>query len=91
MGIYYSILIGFCLVGLIAFSKSQHLALLPVYLFLTVVFGVHVPIYGYLANSFPVWACLTPVVAYGIILSVRAANLQRQQVNAGRATDPNES
>lgn len=81
VGIYYSMLLGMGLVGLFSFARSQHAHFLPAYVLAVVVFGVHVPIYGYVPNSFPVWAVFAPIVAAGAVLSFRAASRQRRGLN----------
>jgi 4-amino-4-deoxy-L-arabinose transferase-like glycosyltransferase len=80
-GIYYSILLGMWLVGLLSLSRTQHAYFLPAYVFAAVVFGVHVPVYGYISNSFPVWAAFAPIVAAGVVISFRAASRKRRGLN----------
>jgi hypothetical protein len=81
VGIYYSILLGMGLVGLFSLKKPQHAHFLPAYLFAVMIFGVHVPVYGYISNSFPVWAVFAPIVAAGVVVSFRAASRQRRGLN----------
>jgi len=81
VGIYYSMLLGMGLVGLLSLSRPQHAYFLPAYVFAVVVFGVHVPVYGYISNSFPVWAVFAPVVAAGVEMSFRAASRKRRELN----------
>jgi hypothetical protein len=80
-GIYYSMLLGMGLVGLLSLSRRQHAYFLPAYVFAVVVFGVHVPVYGYISNSFPVWAVFAPVAAAGVEMSFRAASRKRRELN----------
>lgn len=80
-GIYYSMLLGMGLVGLLSLSRRQHAYFLPAYVFAVVVFGVHVPVYGYISNSFPVWAVFAPVAAAGVEMSFRAASRKRRGLN----------
>ncbi len=79
--IYYSMLLTLALAGLLSLTRSQHAHFLPAYVFAVELFAVHVPIYGYLANSFPVWALFAPIVATGATISFRAASEQRRGLN----------
>lgn len=77
-GMYYCLLLTFGLLGLLSLSRSQHAGFLPAYLLGVVIFAVHVPIYGYISNSSPVWAVFAPIVATGADLSFRAASMKRK-------------
>lgn len=76
-GMIYSILIGFGIVGFLSFSKRQLKLYIIPFLFLIVVFAVHIPIYGYISNAFPVWALFIPVSAVGITISLDGAIKKR--------------
>lgn len=79
VGMYYSILIGFALIGVISMNKNQlKLYILPL-LFLATVYFVHVPIYGYISNSFPIWALYIPVSAASIVSSIEYAVERRKR------------
>lgn len=79
VGIYLSMLIGFGLVGLASLSRAQHELLMPVYLLTAIIAAIHVPIYGYVANAFPAWMALLPVMAQGLVTSIRGAANERRR------------
>jgi 4-amino-4-deoxy-L-arabinose transferase-like glycosyltransferase len=79
VGIYLSILIGFGLIGLISMGRDQHWIQMPVYLLAIIIFAIHVPIYGYLANAFPAWMGMLPVASQGLVTAIRGASDSRRQ------------
>lgn len=82
-GILYSILMGFGAIGFLSLNKKQLKLYVIPSIFLIVVFAVHIPIYGYISNAFPVWALFIPASATGIIISLDAAIKKRnnQELN----------
>lgn len=80
-GMVYSMLLGFMALGLAALDYRKHLMMLPAYLIVLNTFAVHVPIYGYLANTFACWALFLPLSAYGLWLGIGAvASARRDRV-----------
>jgi 4-amino-4-deoxy-L-arabinose transferase-like glycosyltransferase len=78
-GIYYSILLGFGFIGLLSLRRHQMTLYLPAFLLFLVIFGVHVPLYGYLPNAFPFWALFVPISSKGILLSINSAIESRKE------------
>ena len=83
-GILYSILMGFGVVGFLSLNKKQLKLYIIPSMFLIVVFAVHIPIYGYISNAFPVWALFIPVSATGIIVSLDGAIKKRSNQELNR-------
>ncbi|MBD3180235.1 MAG: hypothetical protein GF417_12005 [Candidatus Latescibacteria bacterium] len=80
-GIYYSMLLAFGFIGIVSMNREQILQYLPAIILLLVIFGVHVPIYGYISKSFPLWALFSPIVARGFVLSFAAARRDKKGMN----------
>lgn len=80
-GIYYSMLIGFGLIGFISMGGGRIRQYTPAIILFIVIFGVHVPIYGYMVNSFPLWALFSPLAAQGIFISLTAAGKYRNGIH----------
>jgi len=77
---YYSILLGYGILGLFVLRKFQHIKLIPLYFISVIVYAVHTVVYGYMAHFYIFWFAIIPSISSGIVISIKSVQLRRKGI-----------
>jgi len=78
--IFYSILLGYGILGFFVLDKTQHLKLFPMYVFSFVTYIVHIMVYGQFAHFYIFWFAFIPSISSGLVVSIKTV----QKIRARR-------